>query len=145
MQVNFGGWDHHANIWDGLERRLPDFDAGFSALVADMHDRGLLAETLVVCLSEFGRTPKVNRDAGRDHWSRAGSVLFAGAGVTGGSVVGTTDKAGAFVTDRPCGPADVAATIYESLGIEPRAALPAAEGPPVAILDGGARIDQIYA
>ena len=145
-QVNFGGWDHHEDIWGGLERRLPDFDAGFSTLIQDMHDRGLLAETLVVCLSEFGRTPKVNPDAGRDHWARAGSMLFAGAGVQGGSVVGATDKHGASVTDRPCGPADVASTIYDAIGIDPRAGVPTPDGrPPVAILDQGARIDEVYA
>jgi hypothetical protein len=112
-QVDFGGWDHHANIWDGLGKRVPEFDAGFSTLIQDMYDRGLLQETLVVCMSEFGRAPMINADGGRDHWARAGSILFAGAGVQGGSVVGATDKKGAFVTDRPCSPADVAWTSYE--------------------------------
>ncbi|HEX8911167.1 MAG TPA: DUF1501 domain-containing protein [Humisphaera sp.] len=144
-QVNFGGWDHHAKIWTGLEKKLPDFDAGFSTLVQDMHARGLLDETLVVVMGEFGRTPKINKDVGRDHWGRAGSMLFAGAGVRGGTVVGATDKEGAFVTDRPCRPADVAYTIYDALGIDPKKELHMPDGRPVQVLDQGSRINELYA
>jgi uncharacterized protein (DUF1501 family) len=110
-----------------------------------MYDRGLLAETLVVCVSEFGRTPRVNHDGGRDHWGRAGSMLFAGAGVQGGRVIGSTDEQGAFVTDRPCRPADVAWTIYDALGIDPRKQLQTPDGQGVEILGEGARIDELYA
>ena len=144
-QVNFGGWDHHAKIFPSLDKKLPDFDAGFSALIHDMDARGLLDETLVVCMGEFGRTPKVNKDAGRDHWGRAGSMLFAGAGVRGGKVIGATDKEGGFVTDRPCRPADVAWTMYDAIGIDPRKDLHTPEGRPVQILDQGARINELYA
>src|SRR5439155_125505 len=83
-----------------------------SALVEDMHQRGLMKETLLVCFGEFGRTPKMNKDAGRDHWGPAASLLFAGAGVKPGQVIGATDKQGAYVTRRPVRPADVAWTIY---------------------------------
>jgi uncharacterized protein (DUF1501 family) len=110
-----------------------------------MDARGLLDETLVVCMGEFGRTPKVNKDAGRDHWGRAGSMLFAGAGVRGGKVIGATDKEGGFVTDRPCRPADVAWTMYDAIGIDPRKDLLTPEGRPVQILDQGARINELYA
>lgn len=144
VQVNFSGWDHHAKIWQGLEKRLPDFDAGFSSLVQDMSDRGLLEETLIVCFGEFGRTPKINKDAGRDHWGRAGSMLFAGAGVRGGKVVGATDREGAFVTDRPCRPADVAWTIYDAVGVDPRKELHMPDGRPLSILSEGSRIAELY-
>ena len=78
-----------------------------------MHDRGLLADTLVLCMGEFGRTPKINKDAGRDHWAGAGSMIFAGAGVRPGNVVGATDKQGAYPTKRPVSPADVAYTVFD--------------------------------
>jgi hypothetical protein len=101
VTVNFGGWDHHAKIWDGLKGRLPELDTGFSALIEDMNNRGLLDDTLVVCMGEFGRTPKINKDVGRDHWGQAASLLFAGAGVKPGLVLGATDKHGAYPTRRP--------------------------------------------
>src|SRR5262245_30636862 len=123
VTVNFGGWDHHAKIWDGLKGRLPELDVGFSALIEDMSQRGLLDDTLVVCMGEFGRTPKINPAAGRDHWAPAASLLFAGAGVRPGLVLGATDKQGAYATKRPVSPGDVACTIYDSLGIDPRKAL----------------------
>jgi hypothetical protein len=82
VTVNFGGWDHHAKIWDGLANKLPDFDRGLAVLLEDMDARGLLAETLVLAFGEFGRTPKINKDAGRDHWGPAASLLFAPAPVS---------------------------------------------------------------
>jgi hypothetical protein len=145
ITVNNGGWDHHAKIWDGLGHRLPEFDRGFSALLEDMHERGLLAETLVLVFGEFGRTPKINKDVGRDHWGPAASLLFAGAGVRGGQVLGATDKQGAYVTRRPVAPADVACTVYEALGIDPRKALVTPDGRPVEILDTGEPVKELYA
>ena len=144
VTVNYGGWDHHAKIFDSLDKKLPEFDAGLSAFVTDLSNRGLLDETLVVVMGEFGRTPRINKDAGRDHWGRAGSLLFAGAGVRGGQVIGATDKEGAFVTERPVRPGDVAWTVYESLGIDPRKILTTPEGRPVEILDQGASIHELY-
>ena len=144
VTVTNGGWDHHKKIWNGLEKRVPVFDQCYSALIGDMHERGLLNDTLVLVMGEFGRTPKINKDAGRDHWGRAGSLLFAGAGVRGGKVVGATDKEGAFVTDRPVRPADVAFTVFSALGINPRKQLITPEGRPVEILDQGGRIDELY-
>jgi len=145
VTVNFGGWDHHAKIWEGLEKKLPDFDRGFSALITDMHDRGLLKDVLVVAMGEFGRSPKVNKDAGRDHWAPAASLLFAGAGVQPGRVLGATDKDGGQVADSPIRPADVACTIYRSLGIDPQKQLYTPDGRPVAILDEGEVIEALYA
>ena len=142
--INFGGWDHHAKIFDNLKNKLPDFDTGLSALLIDMSDRGLLRDNLVVVMGEFGRTPKVNKDAGRDHWGQAGALLFAGAGVKGGQVIGQTDKQGAYVTKRPVAPADVAYTVFDSLGIDPRKQLIAPDGRPVEILDQGETIAELF-
>ena len=144
VTVNFGGWDHHAKIFESLDKKLPMFDQGFSALINDLAQRGLLQETLVVVLGEFGRTPKVNKDAGRDHWGKAASLLFAGAGVRGGKVVGATDRDGAFVTERPVRPADVSHTIYLALGIDPRKQIRTPEGRPVEILDEGDTVRELY-
>ncbi len=145
VTVNHGGWDHHAKIFESLDKKLPEFDTAMSALLNDLDRRGLLQETLLLVMGEFGRTPKINKDAGRDHWGRAGSILFAGAGVQGGRVIGATDKDGAFVTDRPVRPADVAWTVYESLGIDPRKLLYTPEGRPVEILDQGGLITELFA
>jgi hypothetical protein len=145
VTINYGGWDHHAKIWESLDKKLPEFDRGFSALIDDMHQRGLLADTLVVCYGEFGRTPKINKDTGRDHWAPAASLLFAGAGVRPGQVIGATDKQGAYVTRRPVAPGDVACTIYEALGIDPRKQLLAPDGRPIEILDTGETIKELYA
>jgi uncharacterized protein (DUF1501 family) len=144
VTVNFGGWDHHAKIWDGLERMLPQFDQGFSSLITDMTERGLMKETLVVCMGEFGRTPKINKDVGRDHWAPAASLLFAGAGVKVGQVIGATDRDGAYATKDPLGPADVAYTILASLGIHPRKHLKTPDGRPVEILDQGSVFEPLY-
>ena len=144
VTINSGGWDHHAKIFESLDKKLPTFDQGFSALINDMEERGLLKDTLVVCMGEFGRTPKINKDAGRDHWGHAGVLLFAGAGVRGGQIIGATDKTGSYVTDRPVRPADVCYTVYEALGIDPRKMLVTPEGRPTHILDDGELIKELY-
>jgi hypothetical protein len=145
VTVNYGGWDHHAKIWEGLHRKLPEFDQGFSALIEDLHQRGLLSETLVLVMGEFGRTPRINRDVGRDHWGPAGALLFAGGGVRGGQIIGQTDRQGAYVTRRPISPADVAYTVYEALGVDPHRWLMHPEGRPVEILDRGENIRELFA
>jgi hypothetical protein len=143
--VNYGGWDHHKEIFKSLDKKLPEFDQSLARFLRDMDERGTLKETLVVVMGEFGRTPKINKDAGRDHWGRAGSLLFAGAGVVGGKVIGASDKNGAFVTDRPVRPADVAWTIYDALGIDANKELHTPEGRPVSILAEGAPVRELYA
>lgn len=145
VTVNYGGWDHHAQIWNSLNRKLPEFDQGCSALIEDLDQRGLLDSTLVVVMGEFGRTPQINRDTGRDHWGPAGSLLFAGAGVRGGLVLGQTDRRGAFVTRRPVAPADVAYTIYDAVGVDPHRWLIHPEGRPVEILDRGEPVRELFA
>ncbi len=144
VTVNYAGWDHHAKIFESLDKKLPQFDQGFAALINDMTERGSLNDTLVVCMGEFGRTPKVNKDAGRDHWGHAGVMLFAGAGVRGGKIIGATDKTGSQVIDRPVRPEDVCCTVYEALGIDPHKELRTPEGRPVSILDQGATIHELY-
>jgi len=145
VTVNFGGWDHHAKIWDGLGGKLPDFDRGLSALIEDLDERGLLDSTLVLAFGEFGRTPKINKDVGRDHWGPAASLVLAGAGIKRGLVLGATDKQGAYVTRRPVAPADVACTVYEVLGIDPRKMLQAPDGRPQEILDKGEPVRELFA
>jgi hypothetical protein len=144
VTVNFGGWDHHAKIWEGLEHRLPDFDRGLSALLIDMRERGLLMDTLVTVFGEFGRTPKINKDVGRDHWAPAASLLFAGAGVKGGLVLGQTDKQGAYATRRPVAPGDVASTIFEAVGVDPHKWLTHPDGRPIEILDTGTSVRELF-
>jgi uncharacterized protein (DUF1501 family) len=130
VQANMGGvqnWDTHGDNFRKLkDRLLPPLDRGVAALLDDLEATGLLAETLVVLLGEFGRTPKIStlpgaRSAGRDHWARCFFGLFAGARVRGGQVIGRSDKIGAYPTTVPYGPEDVGATVYHVLGIDPAA------------------------
>jgi hypothetical protein len=114
-----GGWDHHTKLFESLKKRLPAWDQAVSALVSDLDQRGLLDSTLVVALGEFGRTPKINKDAGRDHWSNAMSVLFAGGGTPGGQIIGATDRKGYAAVERVLAPENFASTVYAKLGIDP--------------------------
>jgi hypothetical protein len=145
VTVNYGGWDHHGKIFEGLDKKLPEFDQAVSALVEDMSARGTFENTMLVVMGEFGRTPKINKDAGRDHWGQAASLLFAGAGVKPGLVLGKTDKQGAFTTQRPVSPADVAYTMLDALGIDPRKHLHTPDGRPLEILDQGDAVKELFA
>jgi uncharacterized protein (DUF1501 family) len=138
VTVNYGGWDHHAKIFESLDKKLPEFDRAVSALVEDMDLRGTFENTLLVVMGEFGRTPKFN------HWGQAGSLLFAGAGTKRGFVLGKTDKHGAYTTQRPVSPADVAYTILDSLGIDPRKQLKTPDGRPIEILDQGDTVKELF-
>jgi uncharacterized protein (DUF1501 family) len=130
-------WDTHANNFRDLkEKLLPPFDRGFSALLEDLDQRGLLSETLVVCLGEFGRSPKINANAGRDHWAACNSVVLAGAGVRGGQVLGASDRTAAYPVTPPVSPGDLAATIYHTLGIDPQTEMRDALGRPLPLSDG---------
>src|SRR5262249_31773501 len=120
IQVDYDAWDTHTRNFPILkENKLPWFDLTYHALMQDLTERGLLDETLVVVMSEMGRTPRVNPNGGRDHWTYCYSVLFAGAGIRGGTVCGASDAQAAYVKDLPVTPADVCATIYHCLGIDP--------------------------
>ena len=134
VTLHEGGWDHHQKIFDGLGKKLPPFEGAIAALITDLERRGLLESTLVVALGEFGRTPKINKDGGRDHWSSAMSVLFAGCGTPGGQVVGSTDPRGFAAADRILSPENFAATVYTKLGIDPNKILHAPNGRPVSLV-----------
>ena len=125
-----GGWDHHTNLFTTLKKRLPTWDQTVATLIGDLDQRGLLDSTLVIALGEFGRTPQVSKDAGRDHWSNAMSVLFAGGGTPGGQVVGATDAKGYAAIERVLAPENFAATVYAKLGIDPGKILYAPNGRP---------------
>jgi len=144
VTVNYGGWDHHGKIFEGLDKKLPEFDQAVSALAADMHDRGTASDTLVLVMGEFGLSPKVNKDAGRDHWGQAASMLFFGAGTKQGFVLGKTDKQGGFATQRPVSPADVCYTVLDSLGIDPRKQLQSPDGRPIEVLDQGELVKELW-
>ncbi len=114
------GWDTHSKNFTALEGELlPMFDQGLSALLEDLGQRGLLDETLVVVMGEFGRTPKINPQAGRDHWGLCQSVLLAGGGIKGGQVLGSSDRIGAYPATDPVDPVDVHATVYHCMGLDP--------------------------
>lgn len=119
LTVSYGGWDMHDNIKGGFERQAPEFDQALSTLLLDLSERGLLEETIVVVTSEFGRTPKINNTAGRDHWPRVFSTLIAGGGINNGIIYGSSDSLGGEVDENPVSPADLSATIFSLLGIDP--------------------------
>ncbi|MFO0901537.1 MAG: DUF1501 domain-containing protein [Pirellulales bacterium] len=157
-------WDHHDLIYTsgscgtvrdkaGGEGRygighwvmMGSTDQAFAALISDLEERGLLAETLVVFATEFGRTPRLNKFQGRDHWAFGYSHAFAGAGVPGGQVVGRTDRDGGYVIEKPYLPEDVAASIYEKLGIRREQPVYTPANRPVFLAHGGKRIDELFA
>jgi len=123
VQANIGRvqtWDSHSNIFPTLKKRLlPPLDRGVSTLLDDLEDRGLLEDTMVMMIGEFGRTPKINKSKGRDHWGPCFFAVFAGAGVQPGQVIGRSDKTGAYPFTKAYSPNDVGATVYETLGIRP--------------------------
>jgi len=123
----------------------PMFDMAYSSLLEDLSQRGLLKNTLVVAMGEFGRTPKINPAGGRDHWPQCWTVLFAGGGVKGGQVVGSSDEIGGYPRDRPTTPAEVIATIYRSLGVSDETELPGLQGRPIRVVDHGVEaIEELF-
>ncbi|HJZ53661.1 MAG TPA: DUF1501 domain-containing protein [Gemmataceae bacterium] len=120
VEVSLGGWDNHQNIFPTLARRLPnELDRGMGTLVKDLAQRGKLQDTVIVWMGDFGRTPKINQNAGRDHYPRAWSVVVGGGGIKGGIAYGETDKDGTEATDKKVDILDLYATIYKALGIDP--------------------------
>jgi uncharacterized protein (DUF1501 family) len=151
-------WDEYAvsnSAWDTHERHyprlkdvlLPGFDRAYSALIEDLEARGLLDETLVLCLSEHGRTPKLTNEpgGGRDHWSLVYSGLFAGGGICPGTVVGSSDRIGGLVKERPISPKDVLATVYHLLGVDPNVTLHDRTGRPQPLVADGAIVRELLA
>ncbi|HIA18101.1 MAG TPA: DUF1501 domain-containing protein, partial [Planctomycetaceae bacterium] len=125
-----GGWDNHSDIFNSLNKRLPNFESSIATLILDLERRGMLDSTLVIALGEFGRTPKVNDRGGRDHWSNAMSVMFAGGKTPGGQVVGATDRKGYAAVERVLSPENFVSTVYKKLGINPGKVLYSPEGRP---------------
>jgi hypothetical protein len=143
VTINDGGWDHHTKLFESLKKRLPTWDQTVAALIRDLADRGLLDSTLVIALGEFGRTPQINKDAGRDHWSNAMSVLFAGGRTPGGQVIGATDKKGFTAVERILSPEHFASTIYTKLGIDPGKILYAPNGRPTHLVSDATPIKEL--
>jgi hypothetical protein len=144
VTVNLGGWDTHNNNFQELRTRLlPRYDLALSALVSDLADRGLDRRVLVMVYGEFGRTPRINPTAGRDHWPGAASVVFAGGGLCMGQMIGTTDARAEYPTSRAAGPQDVLATMYHVLGINYRHEFHDAAQRPMPILNEGQPIQEL--
>jgi uncharacterized protein (DUF1501 family) len=140
VTVGYGFWDTHGNNFGHLKGNLPIFDKGITALVDDLHDRGIAKDTLVLVWGEFGRTPKVNKDAGRDHWSRVNTAFLACGGFKTGQVIGRTDAQAGEVRDDPIHFQDVLATIYEGMGIDPHGMVLDVGKRPNPILPGTAQV-----
>jgi hypothetical protein len=144
LRLQYDGWDTHTRNYPILsEVNLPCLDQTYSALLEDLDNRGLLDETLVVVLSEMGRTPTINGNGGRDHWTYCMSTFFAGGGIRGGTIYGESDAHAAYVKDFPVTPSDIVATIYDCLGVDPDTTVPDRTGRPVGISQGGRPIREI--
>ena len=137
VSVTFGSWDHHDNIKGSYERYAPELDKAYAALISDLDERGLLSETLVLLSTEFGRTPKINKTSGRDHWPRVFSSVMAGGGIQGGVKYGASDSLASEVDTDPVSPADLAATLYHAIGIDSKKELMTTDLRPIKIVDGG--------
>ena len=145
VSVTYGGWDMHANIGSGMNNTLPSFDQAYAALINDLDQRGMLETTLVMVSSEFGRTPKINKDGGRDHWPRVFSVALAGGGIKRGYIHGSSDATGGDVETSALSPENLAATLYTQIGIDPESKLVTPDGRPVAIVYNGSVVKDLLA
>lgn len=144
VEVTMDGWDLHQRVFDGLKNRLlPNLDKGLSALVADLSARGMLDHTVLVCMGEFGRTPRINADVGRDHWAQSWSVVMAGGGLKAGRVVGATDADGIAIDGKPYLPGDIWATVAQALGIPLNIVHTSKLGRPMKIANGGTPIKEL--
>jgi arylsulfatase A-like enzyme len=145
VSMTFGSWDHHAGIAGGFKGQMPQFDKALATLIIDLDRRGLLDSTLVMVTSEFGRTPKINKDNGRDHWPRVFSIVLAGGGIKRGSIYGSSDATGAEPSTDPLSVEDMATTVYNQLGIVADKELMAPGGRPIEIVDGGKVVEALLA
>ena len=145
VSVTYGGWDMHGGIANGIAKQVPAFDQAFAALITDLEKRGMLEKTLVMVSSEFGRTPKINKDAGRDHWPKVFSVVFAGGGFKKGLVYGSSDPTGAEPSEDPLTVENMASTVYRCLGINADKRLMAPGSRPIDIVRGGEVVKELLA
>ena len=148
VTLNNGGWDHHSNIFPAFRNQGRSFEAVVATLIVDLDQRGMLDSTLVLVLGEFGRTPQISTlsgstTAGRDHWSTAGVATMGGGGVRMGQVIGATNAQGEVVVDNPVRPQDLAATIYQALGVPLNTWYRAQDGRPIELVPTGRPVRQL--
>lgn len=144
VTVGMPGWDTHTdNFRDMKDKLLPVLDTSYAALLEDMHQRGLMDSTLVICMGEFGRTPKINAEAGRDHWPATQVFALGGGGIKTGMIVGATNERSEYPTERPVSVQDFNATVYRVLGVSPDLEYPSNEGRPTKVLTGGEPIAEL--
>jgi len=145
VTIDFGGWDTHRNNFNSMkEDLLPPWDAAMATLLEDLDQRGLLESTVVLSTGEMGRTPTINKDAGRDHWGKAMTMMLAGGGIRGGQVIGRTDDRGGEVIEDGCTPADVAASILRALGINHHKEYHTPTGRPIQIVRDGNVVRKLF-
>lgn len=135
VEVSLDGWDTHANNFERVKELSRQLDRGAASLMKDLRDRGLLKDTLIVCQGEFGRTPRINGQSGRDHWPSTWSVMLAGAGIRGGQVIGSTSRDGIELASKPTHTADLLATIFRGIGLDPRKQNMSNVGRPIRLAD----------
>ncbi|MCA9133119.1 MAG: DUF1501 domain-containing protein, partial [Planctomycetales bacterium] len=143
VTCHFGGWDSHWNHQGTMENHLPKVDMAVASLIEDLSNRGMLDQVLVVVMGEFGRTPRINGNAGRDHWARSWSVVLGGAGIQGGLAIGETDAEGRRVLSEPYSAEDLMATVCRGLGISLETTFQSKNGRPMKIANGGKLIREL--
>jgi uncharacterized protein (DUF1501 family) len=143
VSLTYGGWDHHNDIKNGFAQQAPSLDKAYATLIRDLDNRGLLKSTLVMVSSEFGRTPKVNKNNGRDHWPRVFSVLLAGGGIKEGQVYGASNAFASEPEEDPLTVEDLTTTVYNQLGIVGDKELMAPGDRPIEIVNGGNVVDAL--
>jgi hypothetical protein len=144
VEVQIGSWDSHADNFNAHKRLMDQIDTPYAALLDDLGKSGLLSDTLVLLMSEFGRTPRINAARGRDHWTRNWCACLGGGGIAGGRVVGATNPTGTEVADRPVTVADLFATIYRVFGVNPEKQYTSGGGRPMKILEGGEPVKELF-
>jgi hypothetical protein len=145
VSLSYGGWDHHDNIKNAITNQMPNFDQAFAALIRDLDQRGMLDSTLVMVTTEFGRTPKINATAGRDHYPKVFSVVLAGGGIKRGQIYGSSDATGGEPDEMPLTVPDLANTIYTQMGIDPEKNLMAPGNRPIKIVKDGNFVKELLA
>jgi len=145
VSLSYGGWDHHDNIKNAITNQMPNFDQAFAALIRDLDKRGMLDSTLVMVTTEFGRTPKINATAGRDHYPKVFSVVLAGGGIKRGQIYGSSDATGGEPDESPLTVPDLANTIYAQMGIDPEKNLMAPGNRPIKIVKDGTLVKELLA
>ncbi len=145
VEVSLGGWDNHNDIFNTLKRgNLPKLDQGLGSLMTDLEQRGLIDNTVVAWMGDFGRTPRINQNGGRDHWPRSWSVVMGGGGMKGGQLIGATDKDGIEIVDHEVGVMDLIGTMAQAMGIDVATQYTTPNGRPIKVVDGGKPIAELF-